>query len=172
VYRARLSATGRAAHSSLPHLGESAIEKMLDALVALREVDWPRDALLGVTTCSIGLISGGVAPNVIPAHAGAELMFRTVGDFRDVRDRLAGAVGTLASIDDVLVVPPVTLHTVPGFESAVFAYTTDIPFLDRWGTPLLLGPGSITVAHTDEEHVSIAELTHAVEAYGRLIGQL
>jgi acetylornithine deacetylase len=169
VYRARLTATGRAAHSSLPDLGESAIEKMLDALVALREVDWPRDALFGVTNYSVGLISGGVAPNVIPAHATAELMFRTVGDFRDVRDQLADAVGTLASVEDVLVVPPVKLRTVPGFDTAVFAYTTDVPFLDRWGAPLLLGPGSITVAHTDAEHVRITELHRAVECYERLI---
>lgn len=169
VYRARLSAAGRAAHSSQPELGESAIEKLLDALVALREVDWPADDLLGVTNYSVGLISGGVAPNVIPPDAGAELMFRTVGDFREVRDQLADAIGTSATIDDVLVVPPVRLRTVPGFETAVFAYTTDVAFLDAWGTPMLLGPGSITVAHTDAECVEVAELTRAVTAYERLV---
>ncbi len=169
VYRARLTATGRAAHSSLPELGESAIEKMLDALVSLREVEWPADDLLGRTNYSIGLMSGGVAPNVIPPSAGAELMFRTVGDFREVRDQLEDAIGSCATIDDVLVVPPVRLHTVPGFETAVFAYTTDVPFLDAWGTPMLLGPGSITVAHTDEEHLEIAELFRAVDCYESLI---
>ena len=114
-------------------------------------------------------MSGGVAPNVIPPNAGAELMFRTVGDYREVRDQLEDAIGSCAVIDDVLVVPPVRLHTVPGFETAVFAYTTDVPFLDAWGTPMLLGPGSITVAHTDEEHLDLAELFRAVDCYESLI---
>ncbi len=169
VYRARLTATGRAAHSSLPHLGESAIEKMLDALVSLREADWPVDDVLGPTNYSIGLMNGGVAPNVIPPNATAELMFRTVGDYREVRDLLEDAVGTCATVEDVLVVPPVRLHTEPGFETAVFAYTTDVPFLTHWGTPMLFGPGSITVAHTDHEHIDLDELYRAVDAYERLL---
>ncbi len=168
VYRARLTATGRAAHSSLPHLGESAIEKMLDALVALRETEWPVDDVLGSTTYSVGLVSGGVAPNVIPPNASAELMFRTVSDYREVRDQLESAIGTCAAVEDVLVVPPVRLHTVEGFDTAVFAYTTDVPFLTHWGTPMLFGPGSITVAHTDQEHIEIDELMRSVEAYERL----
>lgn len=171
VYRARLTATGRAAHSSLPHLGESAIEKMLDALVALRGADWPADDVLGETNYSIGLMSGGVAPNVIPPNASAELMFRTVGDYREVRDELEEVVGTCASIDDVLVVPPVRLKTVDGFDTAVFAYTTDVPFLTNWGTPMLLGPGSITVAHTDQEYIEIAELEDSVRLYGCLLDE-
>lgn len=169
VYRARLTATGRAAHSSLPHLGESAIEKMLDALVALREADWPADDVLGETNYSIGLMSGGVAPNVIPPNASAELMFRTVGDYREVRDLLEDVIGTCASIEDVLVVPPVRLKIADGFDTAVFAYTTDVPFLTNWGTPMLLGPGSITVAHTDQECIEIAELEASVSLYGRLL---
>jgi acetylornithine deacetylase len=172
VYRARLTATGRAAHSSQPELGESAIEKMIDALVSLREVEWPADAVLGPTNYSVGLVSGGVAPNVIPALAGAELMFRTVGDYRDVRDQLTDAIGSCATVEDVLVVPPVRLHTVTGFDTSVFAYTTDVPFLDKWGTPLLLGPGSITVAHTDEERVGVADLNQAARSYQTLIGQV
>ncbi len=172
VYRARLLATGKAAHSSQPELGESAIEKMVDALVALREVEWPADDLLGETNYSVGLISGGVAPNVIPAAASAELMFRTVGDYRDVRDQLTDALGSLATVGDILVVPPVRLHTIEGVETAVFAYTTDVPFLDKWGTPMLLGPGSIAVAHTDEEFVEIEELLRSVDLYGTLLGAI
>ncbi len=172
VYRARLSATGRAAHSSLPHLGESAIDKLLDALIAARNVTWPSDPVLGDTNYSVGLIGGGVAPNVISPSATAELMFRTVDDHRVVRDMLEDAVGTSAHVEDVLVVPPVRLHTVDGFPSAVFAYTTDVPFLTHWGTPLLYGPGSITVAHTDEESVGLGELSDAVDGYLRLIDAL
>lgn len=172
VYRARLTATGRAAHSSQPELGESAIDKLVDALVAVRRVAWPRDSLFGATNYSVGLISGGVAPNVIAPAANAELMFRTVGDYLDVRALLAAAAGPMASVEDVLVVPPVRLHTVEGFETAVFAFTTDVPFLDAWGTPMLLGPGSITVAHTDEEGVDIEELSSAADCYARLIASV
>lgn len=172
VYRAKLVATGRAAHSSLPELGESAIEKLIDALVALRSVPWPVDPLLGPTNYSVGIIAGGVAPNVIAPDAHAELMFRTVGDYLDVRALLVAAVGQHATVEDVLVVPPVRLHTVPGFDTAVFAYATDIPFLSAWGTPMLLGPGSITVAHTDEEFLDISELTRAVVCYEALIASL
>jgi len=168
VYRVKLTASGRAAHSSLPELGESAIEKLIDALIALRLVEWPSDQTMGRTHYTVGLIGGGVAPNVIPASAQAEVMFRTVGDYKEVRRALDARIGALVQIEDVLVVPPVRLKTVDGFDSAAFAFTTDIPWLDRWGTPLLLGPGSVTVAHTDHEHVSIAELHRAAELYEAL----
>jgi acetylornithine deacetylase len=172
VYRARLRTTGRAAHSSLPELGESAIDKLIDALVSVRGIDWPHDPDLGRTFYSVGLIGGGVAPNVISPHAEAELMFRTVSDHETLRALLEMEIGSLAHIDDVLVVPLVKLTTVPGYETAVFSFTTDIPFLDRWGAPLLIGPGSITVAHTDSEHVAIPELHHAVDLYTQLAHEL
>lgn len=172
VYRARLKATGRAAHSSLPELGESAIEKMVSALVALREIDWPADPDMGRTFYTVGLVKGGVAPNVIPADAEAEVMFRTVGEPTPLRALMESRIGSLVSIEDVLVVPPVRLRTAPGFETATFAFTTDIPWLDRWGAPLLIGPGSVTVAHTAEEHVAIEELHRAVDLYVSLARSL
>jgi acetylornithine deacetylase len=92
-------------------------------------------------------------------------MFRTVGDAADLRHLLSEHLGTLVSLEDVLIVPPVKLTTVPGFDTAVFSFTTDIPFLDDWGAPLLVGPGSITVAHTADEYIEIAELEKAVEIY-------
>lgn len=164
ILRVKFRASGRAAHSSFPELGESAIEKLLDALVALRGIDLPSDPVLGRTHYTIGLIAGGVAPNVIPPGAEAEVMFRTVGDARDVRRALQPLAGRVA-IDDVLEVPPVKMIAVPGFETAVFPYTTDIPFLTRWGQPLLFGPGSVHAAHTADEHVAIADLRAAVEHY-------
>jgi len=172
VYRARLAAHGRAAHSSQPELGESAIDKLVDALVQLRGVAWPSDPDLGRTFYSVGLIKGGVAPNVIAPAADAELMFRTVGGHVELRRAIEDHVGSLVSVEDVLVVPPVRLTTVPGFETAVFAFTTDIPFLDRWGAPLLLGPGSVTLAHTADEHVAIQDLLDATDIYVRLVGEL
>ena len=172
VFRVRLIAEGRAAHSGYPELGDSAIEKLLDRLVALRAAPWPSDETLGTTHYTIGLIKGGVAPNVIPAHAEAEIIFRSVGDHDDLRRILRGVVGDLVLIDEVLEVPAVRLRTRDGFDSAVFAYTTDIPFLDKWGAPLLMGPGSIHVAHTDREHVSIAQLQESVALYAQLAREL
>lgn len=164
ILRLKLLASGRAAHSSFPELGESAIDTLIDALVELRSIPLPDDPVLGLTHYSIGLISGGVAPNVVSPSAEAEVMFRIVGDATDVRRAIA-PIERRVAIEHVLEVPPARLTTVPGFETAVFPYTTDIPFLSRWGEPLLFGPGSVHVAHTAEEFVEIAELHAAVDAY-------
>jgi acetylornithine deacetylase len=172
VYRVRLHAHGRAAHSGYPELGESAIEKLLDVLHAMRAVEWPADALLGTTHYTVGLIAGGVAPNVVPPHAHAEIIFRSVSDHALLRTALAHVAGDRATVEEVLEVPPAHLHVEPGFDTAVFSYTTDIPFLSKWGTPLLLGPGSIHVAHTDREHVPISELWRGVELYTSLARRL
>jgi acetylornithine deacetylase len=164
ILRLKLHAAGRAAHSSFPELGESAIDKLIDALVALRTLELPADPVLGTTHYSVGLISGGVAPNVISPRAEAEVMFRTVSAGAEVRRAIAPLEQRVA-IEHVLEVPPVRLRTVPGFDAAVFPYTTDIPFLARWGEPLLFGPGSISLAHTADEFVSVAELRAAVDHY-------
>jgi acetylornithine deacetylase len=171
ILRIRLRAVGRAAHSAYPELGESAIDRLLDALMLLRGVKLPEDPLLGRTHYSVGLIEGGVAPNVVSPRASAELLFRTVGDAEIVRAELA-VVDGLVTVEPVYDVPAVRMHTMPGFETAVFPYTTDVPLLTGWGTPLLFGPGSIHVAHTAEEHVPIDELRAAVDHYEELAVRL
>ena len=173
IFRARLRALGRAAHSSFPELGESAIDKLLDALMVIRGLQLPDDPLLGRTHYTVGLIDGGVAPNVVSPHASAELLFRTVSDGEPIR-RALKVVDGLVTVESIVDVPAVRLHTVHGFETAIFPYTTDVPLLTEWGTPLLIGPGSIHVAHTADEHLAIDELQHAVDLYEslalRLIG--
>jgi acetylornithine deacetylase len=164
VLRVKLRAIGRAAHSSYPELGESAIDKLIDALVRLRSIELPADEELGQTHYTVGLIGGGVAPNVVSPSAEAEVMFRTVTDAAEVRRALSPLEGRVA-IEHVLEVPPVKLTTVPGFDTAVFPFTTDVPFLQAWGAPLLFGPGSIHVAHTADEWVAIAELDAAADHY-------
>ena len=164
VLRVKLRAEGRAAHSSLPELGVSAIDKLVDALVALRDLPLPADQDLGTTFYVTGLVSGGIAPNVVSPSAEAELNFRTVGPGADVLESLT-PLEPLVSVEEVLEVPPVRMHTLPGFESAAFAFTTDIPLLTAWGRPLLFGPGSIHVAHTEDESIEIAEMETAVAAY-------
>jgi acetylornithine deacetylase len=169
--RVKLTAAGRAAHSATPERGESAIDKLIDALVRLRGLPLPTDPDFGATFYSIGLIDGGVAPNVIPAHASAEVMFRTIGSADEVLSTIR-PLEPAVRIEEVLRVPPVRLHTVPGFPTQVFPFTTDAALLDRWGTPLLFGPGSILVAHTNHEHVALDELHAAVGSYERLVRAL
>ena len=171
VYRVRLLARGRAAHSSHPELGESAIEKLLDALVQLRTLSLPNDPRLGKTFYTVGLMSGGLAPNVVPPGAEAEVNFRTVGSAAEIRAALE-PLTSIVDLEDVVEVPPVVLKTVPDFTTEVFPYTTDIPFLSAWGKPLLLGPGSVLVAHTDEEHISISEMVGSVDHYVSLARRL
>jgi acetylornithine deacetylase len=133
----------------------------------MRQLQWPGDPELGETFYTIGLIEGGIAPNVISPSASAEVMFRIVGSADDVL-RAARGLEPAVTIEEVLRVPMVRLKTIDGMPSAVFPFTTDVPLLDRWGTPLLYGPGSFLVAHTSEEHLAIAELETAIEGYQRI----
>lgn len=170
VLRVRLRAHGRAAHSAAPDQGVSAIDRLLDALMRLRGIRLPSDPDLGSTFYSIGLIEGGVAPNVISPSASAEVLFRTIGPPEEIL-RAMGPLESLVTLEEVLRVPVVRLHParVDGIDRAVFPFTTDLPFLDRWGAPLLFGPGSFLVAHTDREHLRLADLHGAVGQYERLI---
>ena len=167
ILRVKFYAEGRAAHSSFPELGESAIDKLIDALIELRSIPLPDDPVLGRTHYTVGLLNGGVAPNVVSPSAEAEVMFRTVGNGDEVR-RAVAPLERRVTVEHILEVPPVRLKTVNGFDADVFPYTTDIPFLSKWGEPLLFGPGSIHVAHTADEFVSIAELSAAVDHYAAL----
>lgn len=167
VLRLRLRASGRAAHSAIPEHGESAIDKLIDALIALRSISLPSDGDLGATYYSIGLIEGGIAPNVISPSASAEVLFRTVGPPEDIV-RAIQPLERFVTSEEILRVPVVKLHTVPGFPTAAFRFTTDVPFLDAWGTPLLFGPGSILVAHTSDEHLDLADFERAIDGYEQL----
>ncbi|HET8546524.1 MAG TPA: M20/M25/M40 family metallo-hydrolase [Bryobacteraceae bacterium] len=171
--RYEIIATGRMAHSAYPQLGESAIEKLLDALARIRGIELPADDVLGRSTLNIGTLSGGRAPNVIPDYAKAELFIRLVEDGASTREAVARACSGLAEARQVLMIPAVRLGSLPGFETTVVAYTTDIPaFGGAWGKPFLFGPGTIHVAHTAEERVPKRELEQAVGTYQRMVRQL
>lgn len=166
----RIRAAGRAAHSSRPELGVSAIDRLVDALSALRTLEMPTDPVLGRTSRAVTMIGGGVAHNVIPAEAEAHVCFRTVTDTAALHALLANLPGV--QVETVTEVPAATMATVPGFETAAFAYTTDVPLLSAWGTPLLFGPGAIDVAHTDAEHVRVDDLERGVDGYVELVTHL
>jgi acetylornithine deacetylase len=171
--RYELNASGRMAHSAYPELGESAVLKLLDALERIRRIQLPTDEVLGPCTLNIGLLSGGRAPNVVPDAACAALMFRLVGDPDPIRAAVRQAAGEDAEDHEILCIPALRLGSLPGFETTVVAYTTDIPaFAGQWGQPFLIGPGTIHVAHTSEERVPKKQLLEAVEIYARLVRQL
>ena len=171
--RYEVIARGRMAHSAYPHLGESAIEKLLDALERVRRIKLPVDPILGQSTLNIGTITGGRAPNVIPDHASAEIFIRLVDDGATSRAAMSEAVDGLAEAAEILSIPALHLSAVDGLETTVVSFTTDIPaFGGAWGQPFLLGPGSVHFAHTDEERIPKRELTEAVQIYKKIVRQL
>jgi acetylornithine deacetylase len=170
--RVEISTGGRAAHSAYPHMGESAIEKLLDALVDVRRLPLPRHPLLGETNYNIGLISGGVAVNVIPDQARAQMMFRLVEEPAKLKADLQELLQERATVSIISEVLPVFLNSADGFDTTVVSFTTDVPLLTGLGKPYLLGPGSILDAHTDHEKITKRELTEAVALYVRLVKTL
>ena len=172
VLRLQLNAQGRMAHSAYPELGESATEKLIEACYRLREMQLPEDAVLGKTTYNIGLLSGGVAPNVIPGSAQAEVMFRTVSSSDPLQQAVERKVSDLVEVQRVLQIPAVRLGRMDGFETTVVSFCTDIPSLTNWGQPYLLGPGTIRVAHTEQERIAKKDLVQATEIYVKMVKKL
>jgi len=170
--RVEVIAEGRMAHSAYPELGESAIDKLLLALHRLRAMKLPVEEGIGPCTLNIGVIEGGRAPNVVPDKARAQLLYRLVGSSEQLKRGIVEAVGTLAKVEFVLEIPFVRLRTLDGLATMVAAFTTDIPALSAWGQPLLVGPGSIHVAHTDGEYVEKKQLQDAVDLYCAIARQL
>jgi acetylornithine deacetylase len=170
--RVTVRARGKEAHSAYPHLGQSAIEPLLKLLPTIHDIPFPTDPVLGETTANIGLIRGGTGANIVPAHAEAEIMLRLVGDVAPVKKLIREWAKGRAEIEFGSHIPAQRFHIVEGFEVAPVSYTTDIPLLSRWGTPLLFGPGSIHVAHTPDEHIDVNELRSSVDAYERIARQL
>jgi acetylornithine deacetylase len=170
--RLEIRAHGKMSHSAYPHLGESAIDKLVDALVDLRKVPMPHDPVLGPATLNVGVISGGRAPNVVPDHAAAQIVIRTVASSEEIRRNITEAVGGRCECEFIRDTPPLHMEKLDGYDTDVVAFTTDLPSLDRWGRPVLLGPGSISAAHTERECVAKADLLRAVELYCRLVREL
>jgi acetylornithine deacetylase len=166
--RVEVTAHGRMAHSAYPELGESAIDKLLDALQALRAMPLPQNPEIGPSTLNIGIIEGGRATNVVSDFAKAQLLYRLVAPSQELRASILSAVGAVAEVQFVLDIPCMRFLTAPGIPTMTASFTTDIPQLSAWGKPVLLGPGSILVAHTEREFISKTELMRAVDLYVQL----
>jgi len=170
--RVELYAHGKMAHSAYPELGESAVDKLLGALHDIQALKLPVIEGIGDTTMNVGLISGGRAPNVIADEAEAHLLIRLVDSGEETIAAIRKAAAGRCEIDFSLKLPFVKMRALPGFETMVAKFTTDIPSLTNWGEPFLLGPGSIHVAHTPDEKVSRRQLVNAVDLYINLASQL
>jgi acetylornithine deacetylase/succinyl-diaminopimelate desuccinylase-like protein len=164
--------TGKAAHSAYSHLGESAIKPMLALLPTLDTLELPTDEVLGNTTLNIGTIRGGTEANIVPASCEVEIMFRLVSDVAPLKRQIEAWANGKAELEFGSHIPAQHFHAIDGFEVAPMAYTSDIPLLGRWGTPLLFGPGSIHVAHTPHEFIDVNELRAAVGAYETIVKSL
>jgi acetylornithine deacetylase len=170
--RVVLRAHGKMAHSAYPELGDNAINKLVELLHRLLALELPVEESVGPSTLNIGLMSGGRAPNVISDLAEAQVLIRLVGDSTSTKEAIRKAAEGLAEVDFTLEVPFVRMRKVEGLPTMVAAFTTDIPQLSNWGEPLLLGPGSIHVAHTTHERLSKKELQEAVVLYQQVARQL
>jgi len=170
--RVILTAKGKMAHSAYPELGESAIHKLSEVMSRVLALELPVLEDVGPSTLNIGLVHGGRAPNVIADHAEAQILIRLVGDSAGTRAAIEQCAAGLAEVDFTLEIPFVRLRALEGFPTMVAKFTTDIPQLSNWGEPLLLGPGSIHVAHTPFEKLAKRELLEAVDLYMQVARQL
>lgn len=172
TFRLNIKTTGKAAHSAYPEQGDSAIERLLNILEDVRHTKFPHDDFFGETTVNIGTIVGGVALNVIPPTAEAGLAIRLTTPRGPIEDALVSLIRDRGEIEVLSCSEPVRMLAVDGFEQKVVRFTTDIPYLTNWGQPLLLGPGSILVAHTKDEFVLKSDLEEAVRLYVDLAKKL
>jgi acetylornithine deacetylase len=164
---------GRAAHSAYPERGDSAIKKMIAAIAAIESTDWGSHEILGKATVNVGVVRGGEKPNIVPAFAECELMFRTVEDHEVVRAKLEQLVArfggkiTLSrgNAPQFMVVPE-------GAPSTIVAFNTDVPHLANLGKPLLFGPGSILDAHGANEYIAKRDLIAAIDVYCDTVARL
>jgi len=164
---------GVAGHSAYPERGDSAINKMVRAIAEINAATWGSDEVLGKGTVNVGVVRGGEKPNVIPAEAECQMIFRIVEEPEEVRARLEAII---RKHDGEIYVargnPPQHMIVPDGAPSTVVAFNTDVPHLGNLGKPLLFGPGSILDAHGANEKISKKDLLRAVDTYRQTIGTL
>lgn len=169
-----LAAEGKAAHSAYPEAGHSAVHQLVGDLSRLLEEPWPSTEEAGQTTLNVGLVEGGVAPNVLAPHAKAVCVMRTTSDADPLLARVRSLLTPSTRLSVRTKSSPQRLVTPPGLPTKVVAFGSDVPHLSPRATegPLLVGPGSILDAHTDHESIALAELRAAVDLYETLARRL
>ncbi|KAF9917151.1 hypothetical protein BX616_001792 [Lobosporangium transversale] len=178
VLRLNIRIEGKAAHSGYPELGVSANDKLIDILYKLKSLDLPKDDYFGQTTLNIGTINGGLAANIVPAFATAGISFRIATSTQEVLDLVEKVIPKEQQLKDKISIErltcwePVRCHSVPGFETFVANYFTDIPSFLTAKHSLLFGPGSILCAHAPHEYINKKELIAAVGSYKDIVLKL
>ena len=167
-----LEATGKAAHSGYPDEGRSAIVPLLETLARIQALEFPSDPVLGPVTVNIGTIEGGVAPNVIPPHARAQVLIRTVGPTAELQRRLAATAAPEVTVTFPVELPAYRGKAPPGWDTTVVSFASDLPVLEGWGERFQMGPGTIRVAHTEREHLLKADLQEGIRLYVKLATEL
>lgn len=171
LFKAELAAHGVAGHSSEP-LGPSAVHELVRASARLLAADWGRDELFGAGSLNIGEIRGGTAANVVADAAEAQLLVRAVEPPERVAVRLRAALSEHVELRLGKGYGPQEFLVPGGGDGPIVGFGTDAPFLTRWGTRLLVGPGRIQDAHTDHERLSKRAFHEAVALYGRTAAEL
>ena len=167
-----LTVSGRAAHSGYPDTGVSAIENLWKVLTDCQNADWGDDPMLGKGTFNIGVFQGGERPNIVPAHASASVMVRTIEPRSQVEEKVRRIAGNRATMEVVGGADPQIMHVVDGFPTTVVSFGSDVPYLGNLGKRLLIGPGSILDAHTANEKIRKRELMEGADLYERLVRKL
>ena len=167
-----LAVTGRASHSGYPERGVSAITNLMAVLDDCQRAEWGNDSVLGNGSLNVGVFRGGDAANIVPPHAFASVMIRTVEPRQQVEEKMRRIVGNRATMEVIGATDPLVLHVVDGFATTVVSFGSDAPHLGNTGKRLLIGPGSILDAHTAGEKISKRELMDGIDIYERLVRRL
>ncbi len=175
VFKARLCAHGVAGHSS-QNIGPSAVHELVACLARVLATDWGNDPVLGRGSVNVGLISGGIAPNVVAPEASASILARLARPFDEARRAFEAALTEhVTPHSDPFGYGPITFALpadVSPDEAPVVAFGTDAPYLDGWGERLLFGPGAILDAHTDHEKIAKRDLASAAARHVDVVRDL
>ena len=161
-----LKFTGVPFHSGYPQFGVSAVDLFVEFVNALKAKDFGMDPVLGETTWNIGLLKSDNPQNILSPELTCRIYFRTTF----VSDQVVNQWMAAAQSDRLAVTPrggdtPARYWTVEGLPSKPAAFGSDAPHLTNFKHKAICGPGSISVAHRDDEHVRVADLTVAVQQY-------
>lgn len=172
MVRFGLEARGVAAHSAFPDDGESAIHPLVAAVERIRNAQWPTDDVLGPTTVNVGTIDGGVAANVFAPSATAEVMIRAVSSVEPLLERIEQLAGDDVAVVDAVYNDPVFFDPPDGVDTCTVPFNTDAPYLHELADVWLVGPGDIRLAHSDDEHINLGEISTGIELYQQLARRL
>ena len=164
-----LTFTGKAFHSGYPEHGLSAVELFVDFMNALRAVAFPDDSVLGPTTWNVGRLSSDNPQNILSPQLSCRLYFRTTFASDDaVVAWMRAQASDRLRVEEIGGDAPARYFTLPGFPTKPVAFGSDAPHLTGFAQKIICGPGTITVAHRDDEFLSLSDLQQAINNYVKI----